>query len=55
MIPKENKTVEVLVRIPSSKLSAIKKKQGKKGLSNAAYITLCLDSYLNPINEEYYI
>ena len=52
---KESKTIEVLVRLPSAKLSAIKNKQGKKGMSDSAYILLAIDSYLNPIKEEYYI
>ena len=52
---KEDKTAKVLVKLPASKLNAIKKKQGKKGISDSAYILLAIDSYLNPINEQYYI
>lgn len=50
-----SKTIEVVVRLPKKKLDQIKKKEGKKGLSDRAYILLAIDEYLNPIKESYYI
>jgi predicted DNA binding CopG/RHH family protein len=48
-----SKTIEVVIKIPQKKLDQIKKKEGKKGLSNGAYVLLAIDEYLNPINESY--
>jgi len=48
-----SKTIEVVLKLPKTKLEAIKKKEGKKGLSDRAYILLAIDEYLNPINESY--
>jgi|TARA_R100000479_G_C6384996_1_gene202645 predicted DNA binding CopG/RHH family protein len=50
-----SKTIEVVVRLPKKKLDQIKKKEGKKGLSDRAYILLAIDEYLNPIKESYII
>lgn len=48
-----SKTIEVVLILPKTKLEAIKKKEGKKGLSDRAYILLAIDEYLNSINESY--
>ena len=48
-------TIEVVLKLPKKKLDQIKKKEGKKGLSDRAYILLAIDEYLNPINESYYL
>ena len=49
------KTIEVVLKLPKTKLDQIKKKEGKKGLTDKAYILLAIDEYLNPIKESYYI
>jgi predicted DNA binding CopG/RHH family protein len=48
-----NKTIEVVLKLPKTKLDQIKKKEGKKGLTDKAYILLEIDEYLNPTNESY--
>ena len=48
-----SKTIEVVLKLPKARLEAMKKKEGKKGLSDRAYILLAIDEYLNPINESY--
>ena len=50
-----NKTIEVVLKLPKKKLDQIKKKEGKKGLSDRAYILLAIDEYLNPITESHII
>jgi predicted DNA binding CopG/RHH family protein len=50
-----SKTIEVVLKLPKTKLDQIKKKEGKKGLTDKAYILLAIDEYLNPIKESYYI
>jgi|GEM_PF-5691065 predicted DNA binding CopG/RHH family protein len=49
------KTIEVVLKLPKKKLDQIKKKEGKKGLSDRAYILLAIDEYLNPITESHII
>ena len=50
-----NKTIEVVLKLPKTKLDQIKKKEGKNGLTDKAYVLLAIDEYLNPIKESYYI
>ena len=50
-----SKTSEVVVRLPTTKLNEIKRRQKKKGLSDGVYIVLALDDYLTTIEETYFI
>jgi len=50
-----SKTSEVVVRLPTTKLNEIKRRQKKKGLTDGVYIVLALDDYLTTIEETYFI